>query len=59
MTKLLKAGDRVTLRPVKPQEQVITFYLDLAGIPPWNAVVYDGVGYKLYLEPGYVLELCY
>ncbi len=57
--QLLNAGDWVTLRPVQPQEQVITFYLDLAGIPHWNALVYDGIGYKLYLEPGYVLEVPY
>ncbi|MEM9484596.1 MAG: hypothetical protein AAGA83_12985 [Cyanobacteria bacterium P01_F01_bin.116] len=55
MAQLLEANKTVTIRAVKPQEQMISFYLDLAGIPQWQALVYDGKSYQLYLEPGYVI----
>lgn len=53
--QLLIGRDRVTLRPVKPKEQIISLYLDIAGIPQWQALVDDGKSYQLYLTPGYVI----
>lgn len=51
--QLLTSVNSITIRPTQPQEQIISFYLDLAGIPHWNAMAYDGKAYKLHLEPGY------
>ncbi len=55
--QFLGAIDSVIVQPLQTGAQVICFYLDLAGIPQWNALVRDGDAYSLYLEPGYVLVI--
>lgn len=44
------------LRRVTEHDQVISLYLDIAGIPEWKALSYNGSRYFLYLEPGYIIE---
>lgn len=47
----------VQLRKVAEGDHIISFYLDVAGIPQWKALSYDNLRYSLYLEPGYVVNL--
>ena len=56
LQQLLNASKDAAVRPVTAQHQIISFYLDIAGIPTWKALVYDGLNYGLYLEPGYVID---
>ena len=44
------------VRRVIGQDQIISLYLDIAGVPEWKALSYNGSRYSLYLEPGYVIE---
>ncbi|MEA5462870.1 hypothetical protein [Leptothoe sp. PORK10 BA2] len=59
LAQLQQVNSRVIMQTITPSTQIISFYLDLAGIPHWNALVYDGGDYKLYLGPGSVLESLY
>lgn len=56
LAQLLASDTSVIIQTIQPQEQVISFYLDLAGIPQWNALVYNGECYQLYLEPGFPIS---
>lgn len=53
--QLLTAFGSAVIRPVGPQDSVISFYVDVAGIPEWKALVYDGLAYGIYLEPGFCI----
>ena len=55
LQQLLASPGEAVVRPISSQDQSISFYLDIAGIPMWKALVYDGSDYGLYLEPGYVV----
>ncbi|MGD1857037.1 MAG: hypothetical protein ACFB2W_22620 [Leptolyngbyaceae cyanobacterium] len=55
LNQFLDAADSVIVQSIQAEAQVIGFYLDLAGIPQWNALVSDGDVCSLYLEPGYTL----
>lgn len=53
---VLRGQESIAIRPVSSLETVISFYLDLAGTPEWNALVSSDGHYGLYLEPGYVIS---
>ena len=53
---LLSKDESVIFRNVTERDQIISFYLDIAGIPEWKALSYDGSQYSLYLEPGYIIQ---
>ncbi|NEQ50198.1 MAG: hypothetical protein F6K11_08715 [Leptolyngbya sp. SIO3F4] len=57
LTQLLATDTSVIIQKIQPHEQVIAFYLDLASIPQWNALVYNGECYQLYLEPGFTVSV--
>lgn len=56
LQQLLTTSENTVIRPVRPQDSVISFYLDIAGIPEWKALVYDGSAYGIYLEPGFFIR---
>jgi hypothetical protein len=56
LNQLYQSTHPVQLRHTREGNQVISLYLDLAGFPKWDALVYNGCKYSLYLEPGYVIE---
>ncbi|MGD1861403.1 MAG: hypothetical protein ACFB0E_15715 [Leptolyngbyaceae cyanobacterium] len=55
LEQLLCENRPVNLRPTVQADQVINFYLDVAGVPRWPVLSYDGTHYSLYLEPGYII----
>ena len=52
----LPACESVRLRQISPSETPISFYLDVAGIPSWVALVETDRRLQLYLQPGFVIE---
>lgn len=54
--KLSSNTNPIRLRRVTESEQVISLYLDIAGLPEWKALSYNGLHYSIYLEPGYIVE---
>ncbi|MCM1982924.1 hypothetical protein [Lyngbya confervoides] len=56
LSELLSQNHPVELHKLMALDQVVEFYLDLAGISAWKALRDDGRYYSLYLEPGYVIE---
>jgi hypothetical protein len=56
LNQLSQSTHPVQLRHATEADQVISLYLDLAGFPEWDALVYDGYKYLLYLKPGYIIE---
>lgn len=57
LDRLQNSTQRIQLRKVTESDQIISFYIDIAGIPQWKALSYDYLRYSLYLEPGYVVNL--
>ena len=53
--QLLASSENLVIRPISPQDHIISFYLDMAGIPEWKILVCDGSDYGIYLEPGYAI----
>ncbi len=56
LKRLQKLTHPVELRKVTERDRIISFYLDIAAVSQWEALVYDGKQYSLYLKPGYVIE---
>lgn len=56
--ELIASSDRVNLRPIRSYEKIISFYLDTAGFPEWQALVFDGTRYLLFISPSFVIDHC-
>jgi hypothetical protein len=44
------------LRPIADTEQILSFYLDLAGFSEWKAQVFDGSEHRLLVDERFVIE---
>ncbi|MEM1252023.1 MAG: hypothetical protein AAGI69_06285 [Cyanobacteria bacterium P01_H01_bin.21] len=55
LQRLLAFSDNLVIRSISPQDHIISFYLDMAGIPEWRVLVGNSSDYRIYLEPGYVV----
>lgn len=53
---LLTDQQPAKIRRVTEHDRVISLYLDIAELPEWKVLSYNGSQYSLYLEPGYVIE---
>ncbi|MEO1394970.1 MAG: hypothetical protein AAFV90_18870 [Cyanobacteria bacterium J06634_5] len=56
LDRLTNSLHPVTLHPVTAQDSLITFYVDMAGLPEWQALSYNGSHYSLVLGPGYLIR---
>ena len=56
LDRLEKNTQPIELRKVAERDRMISFYLDIAGIPRWKALSNADSQYFLYLEPGYVVD---
>ena len=52
VNRLLTNIHPAKLNSVTEHDQIISLYLDIAGLPEWKALSYNGSRYSLYLEPG-------
>jgi hypothetical protein len=57
LQKLIAPDHRqASLRKIKKTDQTVSFYVDLAGIPEWKTLIYDGSRYFLRLKPDYRIQ---
>ena len=54
----LRASEaQMTLRPCGETEEVVSFYLDVAGFPEWKALCLDRQRCLSVIEPGFLVDV--